>query len=165
MVTPIIQTRESELLENTPMKQTSHPLSRPVVVCALLTMALSLRAADITWSNPSGGDWNTAANWDPSQVPGSADKAILGLAVTVTVNADATVGYLDLANGTLAGSGALTLSGTLTWTGGKMTGAGTTLIGSGGSLVISGSNAKTFTQRTIANAGTIVWSGATCGAG
>ncbi len=117
------------------------------------------RAADITWTNPGGGDWNTAGNWNPSQVPGPSDNAILALGVTVTVDVDATVGDLALSNGALAGSGTLTVSGTMNWTGGTMTGSGATTIASGGSLVISGVNDKNFGQRTINNAGTLAWSG------
>jgi hypothetical protein len=128
------------------------------MVCALFGTTLSLRAADITWANPSGGDWNTAASWSPSQVPGPADKAILALGVTATVDADATVGSLDLSNGALSGSGNLTVNGTLNWTGGSMNGAGATTVASGGSLVIGGASDKVFSQRTINTPGR--WPGA-----
>ena len=36
-----------------------------------------LNAAIITWTNLSGGDWNTAINWDPNQVPGTNDTAVI----------------------------------------------------------------------------------------
>src|SRR5437660_8801642 len=102
------------------MKPTPHLICSPVALCIFLAATPSLRATDITWINGAGGDWNTGANWNPSQVPGPADKSILALGVTVTVNADTTVGSLDLSNGVLSGSGVMTVSGVLSWTGGTM---------------------------------------------
>lgn len=34
----------------------------------LIAANASLRAADITWINSSGGLWSVAANWSPNQV-------------------------------------------------------------------------------------------------
>jgi rhamnogalacturonan endolyase len=52
-------------------------------------MALGLapsRAAVSTWSGPaSGGEWNTAADWNP-QVPGAATNAIIGPGTNVSYN-------------------------------------------------------------------------------
>ena len=62
---------------------TSYPkLSIFVIVAALLSLA-ELRqslAGSATWgTNPSGGDWNTAANWIPATVPnGPSDVARFG---------------------------------------------------------------------------------------
>src|SRR5436309_1339948 len=139
----------SEIRQDRPMKSTHRLICWRVALCIFLAATPSLRATDITWINGAGGDWNTAANWNPSQVPGPADKAILALGVTVTVDGDTTVGSVDFSNGTLSGSGVLTVSGTLNWTGGSMNGSGTTVIPGGGSLVLSGPNAKGFAQRTI----------------
>ncbi len=78
-------------------------------------------AASITWAVSGGGDYNTAANWDPSTaVPGSGDTAIFNNNSTgnVTFTASTSVGSLNMQNT----SGALTfdLSGT-TYTAGKIT--------------------------------------------
>jgi len=35
-------------------------------------VALPSSAADIVWTNTAGGNWGTAANWSPNQVPGCA---------------------------------------------------------------------------------------------
>src|SRR5207248_4273770 len=70
-----------------------------------------------------------------------------------------TVGSVDFSNGTLSGSGVMTVNGVLSWTGGNMSGSGTTVIPSGGSLVLSGTNSKQLGQRTINNAGTTSLSG------
>ena len=34
--------------------------------------AMSAPTASITWTNTAGGNWNTAQNWTPNQVPGGA---------------------------------------------------------------------------------------------
>ena len=136
-----------------------------VVVAALVGTTLCVQAADITWSNPVGGGWNTAANWNPNQVPGPSDTATLALGVTVTVDADVTVSNVVLSAGTLAGSATLTVSGTMSWTGGAMRGNGATAIASGASLNISGGNDKTFAQRTLNNAGMFIWSGGNLNSG
>ena len=141
------------------MKSTHRLICWPVALCIFLATTLSLRSTDITWINGAGGDWNTAANWNPSQVPGPADKAILALGVTVTVDADTTVGSVDFSNGALSGTGSLTVNGALSWTGGDMSGSGTTVIPSGGSLVLSGANNKLLGQRTINSSGTTSLSG------
>src|SRR5437660_4376904 len=137
------------------MKPTPHLICSPVALCIFLAATPSLRATDITWINGAAGDWNTAANWNPSQVPGPADKAILALAVTVTLDSSATVSNLDLSNGALSGSGTVTVSGTLNWTGGAMAGGGTTVMASGATLAVSGPNIKTFGPRPLNNSGTM----------
>lgn len=58
-------------------------------------------------------------------------------------------------SGQLRGSGVVTFSGPLTWTGGSMTGAGRTVIGPDGALVLTG-NTKTL-GRTIENRGVAFW--------
>ncbi len=57
------------------MKAT-HTLFMMSVLVAAVGAAL---ADDITWDH-NGADFNTAANWDPQQVPGSDDRAIFGVA-------------------------------------------------------------------------------------
>ncbi len=80
--------------------------------------ALPIDAATVTWTNLSGGGWNVAANWNPNQVPGSGDTAVITATGTYTVTADTspTVATLTLggADGrqTLAHAGqSLTVTG------------------------------------------------------
>ncbi len=42
---------------------------------------------EIQWNNPQGGNFDTAANWDPEEVPGIGDAAVFGLAENYTVKA------------------------------------------------------------------------------
>ncbi|HTL16317.1 MAG TPA: hypothetical protein VL793_03720, partial [Patescibacteria group bacterium] len=132
--------------------------SRLLLLIVALFSALPLRADNITWTNGSDGDWSIAANWNPNLVPGPSDTATLALSVTVSVNSPAAVGGLTLSAGTLAGGATLTVNSNMTWSGGTLTGTGGLTIRSGATLVMSGGT-KLFVQRTIANFGTILWTG------
>jgi Flp pilus assembly protein TadG len=101
----------------------SNPIKTHRIFASLLAWLLafaSARAADITWTNTAGGNWNAAANWSPNQVPGSNDHALTTAdgTYTVTVNTAVTIAQLTLGatsgTQTLANntSGALTLTGT-----------------------------------------------------
>jgi hypothetical protein len=46
------------------------------------------RPATKRWSNPKGGNWNKASNWEDSVVPGPTDIVAIDLAGTYTVNLD-----------------------------------------------------------------------------
>lgn len=93
---------------------------RLAALCLMLLCATAIRgrATDITWTNASGGNWNTAANWDPNQVPGASDAAIItndgSYTVTLDVNATVVTLILGGASGTQifdATSRTLTLDG------------------------------------------------------
>jgi hypothetical protein len=100
--------------------------------------ALEERAvpATVTWVNPSGGDWDTAANWSDgtvSRLPGPNDDAVIptpGITVTHangftfdSVRSLTSAATLALSGGTLEISAASEVSG-LTQTGGALTGTG-----------------------------------------
>lgn len=65
-----------------------------------LSLALAIgsvaHAATLTWTNLVGGNWSVAANWNPNQVPGSADNAVITNSGTyaVTLDEDATLNSL-----------------------------------------------------------------------
>jgi hypothetical protein len=63
-----------------------------------LAATIATHAATLVWTNSSGGNWNLAANWEPNQVPGAADTAILTNAgtCTVTISADAVIASIIL---------------------------------------------------------------------
>src|SRR5262249_31793793 len=74
--------------------------------------------------------------------------------------APAAVPELDLWNGILTGSGALTVTGTMTWTGGTMSSllaTGTTTVAASASFDLSGQ--LTLDKRNLVNAGEATWSG------
>ena len=74
---------------------------------AMLVVVLTtpcLQAAEITWTNEAGGDFQTAGNWNPNTVPGTNDVAVFDLAAgpyTVTWSAPITNYSLRVNQGTL----------------------------------------------------------------
>lgn len=109
----------------------------------------------------SGGDWFDANNWIPNGIPGVLDTAEIKGGVTVTLDSDVTVSAFVIRNGAiLTGSAILTVTDSLTWLSGDMTGTGTTRIGPGaGALVNQGSSIIDLDMRTLENFGTLVWQG------
>ena len=94
------------------------------------------RAAQIVWTNTSGGYWNDAVNWSPNQVPSSADDAVIAASGTyaVTLNTSPTVSSLTLggASGqqtltttsytlTLTNASAINVNGVFNLNGGSLT--------------------------------------------
>src|SRR5262249_25683014 len=65
-------------------------------------------------------------------------------------NGNASTLNVSLSGGTLSGSGVLTVSGVMNWTGGGLDGSGSVVVASGATLSIAGGNDKAFSQRTLA---------------
>src|SRR5437773_2929433 len=86
-------------------------------------------AADIIWTNAAGGNWNTALNWSPNQIPANTDTAWItnNGTYTVTVSASAAASSLVLGGA----SGAQTLSNS----------AGTLVLANGGTSSANGNYA------------------------
>src|ERR1051325_5197974 len=61
-------------------------------------LSVSARAATIVWTNTSGGSWSSAVNWEPNQVPGMGDTALITNSGTysVTLDGDVTLGSLTV---------------------------------------------------------------------
>ncbi|HEX6084563.1 MAG TPA: hypothetical protein VF266_08550, partial [Thermoanaerobaculia bacterium] len=68
---------------------------------------------------------------------------------TLLVTGSVSVPNLSQTNGTVDGSGTLTLTGASTWSSGVMQGGGTTTVGTGGSLTLSSFSAKALNNRTL----------------
>jgi adhesin HecA-like repeat protein len=66
---------------------------------------------------------------------------------------------VELSGGTLGGVGILNVTGSMTWTGGTMSGGGVLTLAAGGTLAIEGAGAKTLSGYTLNNMGTVVWTG------
>ncbi|MBE0539811.1 MAG: hypothetical protein IH623_00290 [Verrucomicrobia bacterium] len=117
----------------------ANPRRWPHVLLLTLAATLATHAATLVWTNSSGGNWNLAANWEPNQVPGASDTAIITNDGTyiVTLNVDPTVAVLLL--GGSSGTQTLTLAGRTLTLNGSMTVATNGLINfNGGSLAGSG---------------------------
>lgn len=61
-----------------------------VVLAAIGMTAMAAGAADLTWVGGAEGDWNTATNWDPQQVPTNKDTVFFDSEQNITVNLGAT---------------------------------------------------------------------------
>jgi uncharacterized repeat protein (TIGR01451 family) len=82
-----------------------------------------------------------------------------GMAIEVTggsvaLNTSGTLPALTLSGGTLAGSGALTVTGLSTWSGGTIGGSGALTFDAGATVTMPGTNATTL-ARPLLNSGTI----------
>src|SRR5580658_11328496 len=66
---------------------------------ALLLSFASVGSAQISWTNSAGGNWSSADNWDPNQVPVSSDSVSINLNgdYTVNLNVAASVDSLNFA--------------------------------------------------------------------
>jgi hypothetical protein len=140
----------------------------------------------VTWINPSGGDWKTASNWSTGSLPTAADDVQINTTgITVTHSAlrndavhsltsqaaiNVTGGQLSLGAastiastlglssfGTISGPGNLVIKGLFTWTGGTMSGTGTTF--AQGGILLNGSSSETLDVRTLNNPGHALWTG------
>src|ERR1041385_8793322 len=69
---------------------------------AALFCCAAAQGADIVWTNLSGGNWGTAANWSPNQVPTSNDTAWITNTGTYSVTNNVTSAAATLI---LGGSG------------------------------------------------------------
>ena len=110
--------------------------------------------AMIVWGNSSGGDWDTAANWQGGVNPGPADDAVINIAVanpithsqntTDQVNSLSVTGKaaVNLGSGTLQIAGTLASNGSVTIEGGTLrnatVSAGTTITAANSSNTLSG---------------------------
>src|SRR3954470_17453630 len=129
-------------------------LSRRLLIAATMPACLgivhSARAADETSTWFGGiGNWSDATKW--SNVPvvvafpnngnfGKTYDAVVN-AGTITLDQDISIQSLTFNNATITGGNLLTLSGASTWSGGSMSGTGTTRIATGGTLSFAlGSN-------------------------
>src|SRR5664280_2071004 len=129
-----------------------------LLATAMGCVALAGRLAEgatINWTNTASGGWNTATNWNPNQVPGATDTAIITNAgVTVTLDISPTVGGIILGTN---GAGTVTLS----LAGQTLTLNGPLTVNPSGSFTVD-SGALTG-NATIS--GTVKWTGGTFGLG
>jgi autotransporter-associated beta strand protein len=160
---------------------------RPILSClatsclatlAVLAVATPARGqTTYTWNN-TGTDWATAARWDPSGTPGSANTAqfnILGTINTTTINnpvlnSSTTITQLSMAGNAqftgwnLTGSGSLT-AGSTSANGLYTRGFGTFSInlgdGSATSLTLSGPTSTTGGAMNIGTSTTVLLTGNT----
>lgn len=69
-------------------------------ILALVLLSLSAHAATLTWNGGTGGQWDDPTKWQPQQVPGAGDTAVIGgtSALAVRVDGSQSIGALLLTN-------------------------------------------------------------------
>lgn len=125
------------------------------LIALILIQAAALHGAEIVWTNTSGGDWATAANWSPNKVPGSTDAALITNAGTYSVNITATVTVTNLQVGGASGTQTLTNSG------GTLNAIMVASVGPNGQFVLGGGTLGG--TNPVALAGAMVWTGGSMG--
>lgn len=139
----------------------------PPVINLLFLSSLPCLGVAKGW-NGTNGNWSDASKWSPAGVPATGDDVTFPIAgpagFTVSFDQNASVrNYLQLGEtygGTLAAVGArtLTVTGPMTWSGGRITGAMTVLANGGVTINPSGSIRQLGDSGTTApllvNAGT-----------
>jgi hypothetical protein len=104
-------------------------------------------------------EWSGTFTLTPgAQLNGAGLYKIIG--GTLIGNTTLMVGNLDLSTGTLDGTGAVTISNAMNWTGGNMSGSGRTIIPPGGTLNLSNAGAVVLITRILENGGSVLWTGA-----
>ncbi|HMP82457.1 MAG TPA: hypothetical protein PKA41_07080 [Verrucomicrobiota bacterium] len=52
-------------------------MNRPALMAILVCCTTAAQGAAIVWTNVLGGDWSVAENWNPNQLPGTSDTALV----------------------------------------------------------------------------------------
>ncbi len=121
------------------MKTKSSPGILHFCSLAAFFLIIPCQAATITWTNTSGGNWSLAANWNPNQVPGSSDDAVIAADGTYLVTLDTSPTINSLTLGAASGEQTLTnASFSLTLNNASMIGTNGIFGVSGGSFGGSG---------------------------
>lgn len=119
----------------------------------VLTAAATVQGAGTVLIGGSGGVTN-AGTWN---VTGTTRLSPGG---TLTQNAAGSTGVLDLVGGVRAGTGTLTVTGSMAWSSGDLNGGGgLTRVAVGAPLTISGTATRTLNAQTLEVAGTAAWFG------
>ncbi len=78
---------------------------------------------------------------------------------TFTYNGVGATAVLDLAGGVRAGTGALDVTGSMTWSAGDLLGGGSTRVAPGATMTMIGVATRQLNSHTLVNDGTATWSG------
>ncbi|MEZ4762657.1 MAG: hypothetical protein R3C26_05450 [Calditrichia bacterium] len=102
-----------------------------------------------TWAAQTG-NWQTAANWTPTGVPGANDTAVVNSGI-VTATAPVSVSGLELGDAEINGA-KLTILSIFRWNNGRLSGNGSadsTILGSDAEMIIDGTSQRELVARTL----------------
>ena len=130
------------------------PIKHILCLAGILWCTTAL-AADIVWTNTTGGNWNVTDNWSPNTIPGTNDIAVITNAgVTVSLNGATTVGGIIL-GGNGAGLATLALNNQTLTLNGPLT------VNPGGSFTVDGGAVVGNSNAVLS--GAIGWTGGSLG--
>ncbi|MDZ4825659.1 MAG: hypothetical protein SGJ13_04240, partial [Actinomycetota bacterium] len=134
-----------------------------------------------TYDGPNNGSWGTAANWDTNVLPGDGDVACVPAGLNVNLSSAVSVGAINIAGrvtissilrttapsravevrlvtGSLVSHGELSITGSLAWLGGTISGDGSVTIETTATSTWSTAAAKTLST-TFVNNSLTDWTG------
>ena len=113
----------------------------------------------ITWNttnSPKGGDWDTAANWSPAQVPGSGDDAVIDLTSAGTITLSSNLADTVHSLTTNANTALRVENGSLSLGAGSSTFGGPVSVDLGASLNVgAGASVQIPSNETLTDNGTL----------
>ncbi len=121
---------------------------------------LTLSANSLTLSGTGSAQFTTSTATFNTPVTATMPVNISGATVNFNGATSSSLSTLNLSSGTLSGSGTVSVSGASSWTGGTMSGIGSTTIAFGATLNVSSAGTLTAT-RNFSNAGTVNVNGGT----
>jgi PKD repeat protein len=154
-----------------------------VAVAIWVSAERSAQASGIFWVGADvagNGNWNTAANWNPTAVPGPGSTVFINKTGTFTINMDATgasVGSISLGGGpsiptfiidagkdltitgslSVASTATVVVNGKLDFAGSSLMGPGSLTVAAGGAMDFSKLGAMTVDSLPLVNNGTLRW--------
>ncbi len=115
---------------------------------------------NLTGSSSLGGGGTAQFSGGTTNVDGGLGIGTVDINAPTNINSSPSFSNLNMTGGSLGGTGTVTVTGTLSWSGGNMAaGTGKTVIASSGSGTITGAGSK-WLSRTLENAGTLDYLGA-----
>jgi len=130
---------------------------KPIIYTILILLTLTtviISQTKYTWTGGSGS-WQTASNWNPNGIPGTADTAVVN-GGTVTNDSTVFIASLFQNGGTINGTGEINIIDSLSFTNGIQSGTGATKLLGGCNGVISSSQSKVL-SRSLINEGFLTW--------
>ena len=110
--------------------------------------------SNVTWINPNGGDWDTAANWSNDQVPGATDNATISLSSTETITHSSSQSDSVLSLTTNSATNLKIVNGSLSIGAGSSTLGGPVLVNTGAVLNV-GAGASVLLESTLTDNGAL----------
>ncbi len=128
-------------------------VSAPVAILVVSNAATN----SFTWTGASSTNWSDGGNWQPAGPPGANANVFVSGGPPVNLDTSPTVNNISLGGGVLAGGGTLTVKKGFEWSGGAL--GAPVNIAAGASFYINATNTLDASGATLANLGTILWTG------